>query len=138
MMILYATEDDVTNWLDETPEASLGPLIRQASIWVGRACRNDLYDVNPNGTPKDDDLAEAMRDAVCAQVEVWIASDVNPTAGAAGVVAVKTETTVDGATWKYDATAIGQAAAARAEAATCLSESALAILRNAGLASGLV
>lgn len=142
-MLLYATGEDLTNWLGEDPDtdANIDSMLRKASLLVGRACRNDLYDlydVDNAGKPRDTDLVEAMRDAVCAQVEYWVLAGVNPTAGASGVGRVKVETTVDGATVKYDTTGVVAAAQSAVSSIDDLTSEAIAILRNAGLASGLV
>lgn len=137
-MLLYATKDDVTTWVGEEPDVDVTAMIRKASILVGHACRNDLYTLDGAGKPSDPDLVEAMRDAVCAQVDYWVAAGINPSAGAGGVGLVKTEMSVDGATVKYDTTGVvaaSQAAAASIDGLTC---DAVALLRNAGLASGLV
>jgi hypothetical protein len=140
MPIVYATDDALTDWIGVTPDTSqdVPTLLRQASILVGRACRNDLYDVDSSGKPSDPDLVEAMRDATCAQVEAWLAVGVDPVAGVGGLTAVKTETTVDGATVKYDTVAVAAAAQAKVASVDTLNPTALAILRSVGLASGLV
>lgn len=137
-MLLYATTADVTAWIGEDPDVDPTGMIRKASILVGQACRNDLYDVDGAGKPSDPDLVEAMRDAVCAQVDYWVAAGVNPAQGSAGLGRVKTEMTVDGATVKYDTTGVVAAAQEAAASIDSLNGDALAILRNAGLASGLV
>lgn len=137
-MLLYATEADLGTWIGEEPETDPKPLIRKASILVGNACRNDLYDVDNAGKPRDPDLVEAMRDAVCSQVEYWIVAGINPTAGAGGVGLVKVEKTVDGATVKYDTTGVVAAVQSAVASLNSLTGDAIAILRNAGLASGLV
>src|SRR5699024_12099949 len=45
--------------------------------------RNDLYDVTPAGLPSEDEIADAFRDATCAQVAAMIAADIDPDAGIA-------------------------------------------------------
>ncbi|MDV6309910.1 head-tail connector protein [Gordonia amicalis] len=137
-MLLYATTADVTTWVGEDPDVDVTPMIRKASILVGNACRNDLYDVDGAGKPSNPDLVEAMRDAVCAQVEFWVAAGVNPAKGAGSLALVKTEMTVDGATVKYDTTGVVAAAQEAAASIDSLTGDALAVLRAAGLASGLV
>lgn len=136
-MLLYATGEDLTNWLGEDPDtdASIDPMLRKASILVGRACRNDLYDVDNAGKPSDPDLVEAMRDAVCTQVEQWVAAGYDVIAGPGGQAPRKTTVAVDGASYSTDAYLTN---AARDEAMGALNADAIAILRNAGLASGLV
>jgi hypothetical protein len=45
--------------------------LRRASSMVDRAVRQP-YDLNPQGAALDTDIAAALRDATCAQVEQWI------------------------------------------------------------------
>lgn len=137
-MLVYATAAELATWMDADAPDNATALLRQASILVGRACRNDLYDVDGSGKPSDPDLVEAMRDAVCAQAEYWVVAKVNPIAGAGGVVGVITEVTLDGATRKADTTAAVAAATEAVTSTTILGSVALSILRNAGLASSYV
>lgn len=137
-MLLYATKADVVTWLGEEPDADIDLHIRHASLLVARACRNDLYNVDAAGKPEDDDLVDAMRDAVCAQVEYWLAAGINPAAGAGGIGKVATEKTVDGVTIKYDTTSVIAASEQAADSIRCLVDAAYTILRNAGLATGIV
>lgn len=134
-MIVYADADDLTVWLGEAPDGEIIPLLRKASLLVGRACRNDLYDTTPAGLPADDDLRDAMRDATCSQVEVWLAGGYDPIAGPGGQDPRPTSTQIDGAQVAFDAS---QSYWDRNRAMTRLAADAGEILRQAGLATAHV
>ncbi|MGW0039828.1 hypothetical protein [Gordonia sp. NPDC003376] len=138
MVLLHATEDDVNAWAGESLDANLTPLIRSASILVTAACRNDLYDLDASGKPADEDLADAMRDATCAQVVYWAKSGITPSGGAASITPAVTEVSVDGATEKADATVVAASAAEAVSSLSTLTSEAYQILRSAGLASSAV
>jgi hypothetical protein len=131
-VIVYATPADLTNFTDAQHGDETKPLLRKASVLVRRACRNDRYDAAPNGTPSDADLKTAMVEATCAQVEVWLAGGYDVIAGPGGQAPRATSIGVDGGTVSYDSYLTNEA---RAEAMTSLHDDALAILRDAGLAS---
>ena len=138
-MIVYATVADVEAWLQDTAPTNVTGLIRSASMLVGAACRNDLYDTLPSGLPSDDDLADAMRDACCEQINAWVVCGIDPaTAGtdtsAPGVV----RSEIDGARVEFDPTGIEEATRNRLRLVSSLSGSAYEILRQAGLASAYV
>lgn len=85
MPLVYATPADLDQHqvdLDD-PDATL--YIRAASGLVRRVTRSCRYDVTPAGAPAREDVAEAFRDAVVAQVLTWVHLGVNPTHGTAGV-----------------------------------------------------
>lgn len=135
-MIVYATTEQLSDWMDDSQEeASVKPLLRKASGLVRKAIRNDLYDTLPSGLPEDDDLTEALREATCAQVEVWLAAGITSVAGTAGVEPEVVSSSIDGASLSFD---VASRVAARQEIAGCLSVDALDILRAAGLASAAV
>ena len=137
MTLIYADAADLQTWTGAPPDdaAKATALLRRASFLVGRAIRNDLYDVTPSGMPADPDLADAVRDATCAQVEVWLAGGLDVIAGPGGQPALPTVSAIDGAQVSFDAYLT---AAARTGALTQLDDVALHILRAAGLASGVV
>ena len=134
-MPTYATENDLVTWMDADLDDDVNavPLLRKASLLVTSVCRLDSYDTTPTGIPSDDDLADAMREATCAQAERWLAADVDPLSGAkqAGVVA---SSGVDGASVSFAAPTVADLA----DLADTLCSDALRILRNAGLATSAV
>jgi hypothetical protein len=81
----YATSADLTAWLpDGTVVADAERLLRRASELVDDVVRRP-YGTDDSGIPTDADIAEALRDACCAQVEQWLevgeANDVDGLAG---------------------------------------------------------
>lgn len=132
-MLTYATAADVESWTGLPAPDDAIPLIRNASLLVGRACRNDRYAVTPAGFPSDDSVVDAMRDATCAQVELWVAAGVDPVAGPAGVEAEVSSTSIGSAS--VGMANSGDVDAARRQATTSLCVTSLSILRLAGLAT---
>lgn len=86
MTVAYATTAEVLAWLPstETPATDLARLILRASALVDANVRA-MYDTDTNGAPTDADVAAALRDAVCAQIEAWQeVGEVNSIDGLAG------------------------------------------------------
>lgn len=134
-MLVYATPSELTAWMGEPAPDNAAKLLRVASTRVAHATQADIYDAAPNGKPKDDDLVEAFRDAVCAQAEQWASLGVDPVAGAGGLAKQVVSSSIDGASYSTNG---AQLDSAKAEAVEGLCGDALAILRNAGLASNAV
>lgn len=130
-MLVYAEPNDLLtgNWVLEIPDNATN-LIRHASIMVRNITRLALYDTQPSGLPEDDDLREAMRDAVCAQVTAWTDAGINPAAGAAGRSAQIQSQSADGGSVTY-----GNLLSAEEihKASTTLCSLALGILVDVGL-----
>lgn len=101
-MLVYAVPDDLVlgQWLSSAPTDATS-LIRMASALVRHATRRDLYDTEPSGLPADDDIAEAMRDATCAQAAMWSKAGIDPVAGSVGRVANVVSQTADGGSVTY-------------------------------------
>lgn len=137
-MILYATAAQLETWMDATPEGDVKPLLRRASGLVGRACRNDRYYTQANGLPVDDDLIEALQDATCAQVEVWIAAGVDPIAGDTTQTAQPVWSEIDGARINFDPSGAVAASRAKSAAIDGLCDEAWDILRAAGLGTAAI
>lgn len=130
-MLIYANRDAVEAWSGEEAPDNVDILIRRASALVGVATRMARYEVTPAGLPADDDQAEAMRDAVCAQVTVWDKAGIDPTA--VETEARVSKTSMDGASFEYDrATELSE----RTRVASTLCEESYDILRLAGLIGG--
>lgn len=71
----YATSEQLASYLEATAPADAGRLLTRASELVDDHIVTAFYDVDTNGLPTDTDVAAALRDATCAQVEYWIAGD---------------------------------------------------------------
>lgn len=132
-MLVFAQVDDVERWSGFPAPGNVERLIRRASGLVQLAVRRARFDVEPSGLPSDPDVADALRDAVCAQVAYWDDSDVDPTR--ADTTARLSSTGLDGASMGFD---VAGAAAATAQAADALCDEAWVILDNEGLTRGAV
>lgn len=67
----YATPEDLTPWLPTgTTVAEPARLLARASELMDATVRCS-YDVDGDGLPTDATVAQALSDAVCAQVEYW-------------------------------------------------------------------
>ncbi|MGC3905688.1 hypothetical protein ACYB2S_13695 [Corynebacterium variabile] len=130
-MLVYANRDALEAWTGEPAPDNWDQLIRRASVMVGVATRAARYEVTPAGLPADDDQAEAMRDAVCAQVNAWIIAGVDPLGES--LSAKVTTSTIDGATVALD---VATEAADRQRIAGVLCSDAWDILTLAGLIGG--
>jgi hypothetical protein len=137
----YATEGDLSAWLTDNGLALPGGVsavayLRHAERIVRRATICDLYDTASDGTPTSTTVANALRDATCAQVGHWISLGVDPAAGPAGTTGVVQSSSMLSGSVQY-ATYASQAEE-RAAATVSLSEDALGILQAAGLGSATV
>lgn len=130
-MLVYANRDALEAWTGEPAPDNWEQLIRRASVMVGVATRAARYEVTPAGLPADDDQAEAMRDAVCAQVNAWIIAGVDPLGES--LSAKVTASTIDGASVTLD---VASEAADRQRIASTLCSDAWDILHLAGLLGG--
>lgn len=87
--MIYATREDLAIWLGYVVDPEVDPpdpdlsklpaqadlrMLKRASLAVSKATMTAVYDVDADGLPEDDQVAEALRDATCAQVEAWLAS----------------------------------------------------------------
>lgn len=135
MPLIYADVDALTDWTGQPEPDNAVTLLREASILVGSACQADIYDTLPSGLPSNDAVADAMRDATCAQVEAWGQAGVDPIAGPGGQEPRLTVSGIDGANYSYDTYLTAEA---RSAMLTSLVPSAYRILRLVGLASGWV
>lgn len=130
-MLVYANRDSLEAWTGEPAPDNWEQLIRRASTMVGVATRGALYEVTPAGGPADPDVADALRDAVCAQVNAWIIAGVDPLGES--LSAKVTASTIDGASVTLD---VATEAADRQRIAGVLCSDAWDILQLAGLIGG--
>lgn len=79
----YATSAELNTWTGTTV-ADADRLLARASELLDSVIRAS-FTVNGNGIPTDADVAAALRDAACAQVEQWLevgeANDIDGLAG---------------------------------------------------------
>ena len=133
-MLIFATAADVEKWMGEPLDGrSVDALLRRASSLVQRAVRSARFAVTPAGMPQDPDIEEALRDATCEQVTVWLENDVNPVEVASAAAPVAASSIGDASVNYGDSSASN---AAKDNTATELHPAAFDILANAGLTGG--
>jgi hypothetical protein len=72
---VYATPDDVVDWLGDYPPSNVDTLITRASLVVDELLVGVRYCTDTTtGLPTDTTVIGALRDAVCAQVAWWISA----------------------------------------------------------------
>lgn len=128
-MRVYATEQDVQEWSEDTSPVATAAL-RRASSLVEYATRLDRYEVDTDGYPTETAVKNAMQNATCAQVAFWSAAGIDPTAGAVGQTARLSSQSVPAGSVSYQGV-LG--AAELGTAATSLCDEAYTIIYNAGL-----
>lgn len=133
-MLIFATHYDVTKWMDEPLDGrNIDSFLRRASVMVQRAVRAARFAVTPAGMPEDPDIEDALRDAVCEQVAVWLENDVNPVEVTSAATPVASSSIGD-ASINYGDSAASNAA--KDAVSTELHPAAFDILANAGLTGG--
>lgn len=80
----YATTGDLANWLGTAPPANAARLLETATRRLDDLLVAAVYDVDTAGMPTKTAVADALRDAVCAQVEWWIETGDESGSGAVG------------------------------------------------------
>lgn len=131
-MLVYATPTEVEDFTGYPAPDNATALIRNASAMVRDITRLARYDTLPNGLPEDDDLRDAMKEAVCAQVESWTAAGINPVGGVAGREVAIASQSADGGSVTY---ANLPTADEIAKATKTLCALSVTILKDAGLIS---
>lgn len=74
MARVYATADDVIDWLGDYPPANVDTLITRASLIVDELLIGVRYAVDTNSMPTDTTVIQALKDAVCAQIAWWVSA----------------------------------------------------------------
>jgi hypothetical protein len=70
--VAYATAEDLADYLGEQPPPdNAATLLDRASTYVDDILIGAYYQTDTNGNPVDEDVAEALRKATCAQVLYW-------------------------------------------------------------------
>jgi hypothetical protein len=83
---VYATTGQLADYTGEDPPADARKLLRRASRKVDQLLITAHYAVDEDGMPTDADVAAAMAEATCAQVEWW--GETGDTAGTGAVAAL--------------------------------------------------
>lgn len=136
-MLIYATESNLSDWTDTATPVNAVQLLRSASGLVAEATQTDFYDTDDTGLPTDPLVLQAFNDATCAQVAMWIAAGIDPSAvglNQKGLIASKK---IGSAVISYDnnGPASVSVTQARQAAATSLCDESMRILHAQGLAS---
>lgn len=132
-MLIYATEDDLANWLpsDLIPDDAAATDLRSASIIVAKAVNESLY--TPGVVTTD-----PKRDATCAQVESWLRTGIKPGSGGLSNDKIVKARSVGTATVDYETSLVASVTAfqARQQIAEQLCTQARDILWAAGILYG--
>ncbi|WP_247615836.1 hypothetical protein [Streptomyces sp. MK37H] len=84
MARIYATAADFQDYTGQAPPADVDQLLTRATAMLeAQVLRFCWYDVDSDGMPTNPLVLEAIRRAVCAQVQWW--GEVGDSIGAAGV-----------------------------------------------------
>ncbi|MFD7106094.1 hypothetical protein EYS09_14300 [Streptomyces kasugaensis] len=125
---VYATPEQLAAWTGTPAPDGAERLLARASEDIDSALLTAVYPVDDDGDPTEQNVAEALRDATCAQVEWQLATGDDGT-GAAGV---------------WDSVSIGpvslsgRSSAPPAASGVELAPRAARALRRAGLVPGVV
>lgn len=130
MPLVYATPDDLTAWTGQPAPDNAVQLLRAASMLVRGATRTAVYQTTPAGLPRDADVAEAFRDATCAQAALWDTQGIDPDNPTAGPRVAQSKSIGSASVTYADA---GQIIGSRTDAARTLGSAAVTILTDAGL-----
>jgi len=133
---VYATLADYEDFTDgaHEPESEdqINAKLWRASLVVDGLTRRTVYTVDENGKPVDEAVAEAFKNATCAQAAYWDTTD-DPTGGEAAAGPVKFGSVSLGGSG-----ATGNAQSKTDAAAARVAPEAVDILRTAGLLSTAV
>lgn len=135
MPLIYATPAELATWTGTPAPVNAPVMLREASGLVVDAIICDLYEATSTGLPTNPAYVDALRDATCAQVEHWIAAEIDPLKGAGGQAPRMTVSAIDGASVSFDTYLT---APDRLNSAKYLAGSSWRILRRAGLGSSWV
>jgi hypothetical protein len=125
---VYATSADYTQWSGQAAPSDIERLLARASEDIDDALIAAVYDTDGSDMPTDPEVVDAMRDAVCAQVEYQ----------------QETGDTGTGAAGRYDSVSLGPVSlSGRKDAAggpqgLDLAPRADRALRRAGLLPGVI
>lgn len=127
---VYATVSDYAEYAEEPfdgDDATLLKRLRRASSVVDGLTRYSVYRMDDDGMPLDSDVADAFRDATCAQVEYWETTD-DPTGAESTMGPVRIGSVSLGGSGVG-----GSAQNTRSASDSRVAIEAVEILRNAGL-----
>lgn len=127
----YATTEDLEAYLGDgvTLPGNAATLLDRASVYVDDILIGAFYQVDGDGNPTDPDVAEALKQATCAQVQYW-----SETGNASGVEGADDWGTVSIGNVSLSRTArTGSGSRSGGSTTTTFSPDAIRYLRLAGL-----
>lgn len=130
-MLLFASSGDFEKYADMEAPTNIDRLLGLASSWVRDAVRRAQFDTTPAGLPSDPDVEDALRDATCEQVLVWVQNGVEP--GKAPTRGAVSSSSIGDGSVSYETASVVEA---RALTATSIAPTALMILDSADLTGG--
>lgn len=139
-MLIYATPEDLTEWLGSPAPDNATALLRKASGLVAHAIRGAVYQTTSEGLPTRPEYLTACREATLTQAEAWIDARISspgPAAAATRTQKVASKS-LGGASVSYAQDAAADAAWSRLAGGESLVDGALLILDAAGLLSNNV
>lgn len=128
---LFAKTADFEKYADMEAPDNIERLLRVASAWVAVAVRRATFDVDSAGNPSDPDVVDALRDATCEQVLVWVENDITP--GKVADRGAVSSTSIGDASISYETASV---TAKREVLANVICDGAYMILDEAGLIGG--
>lgn len=130
-MKLFATGEDYESFTGEDAPGNVDRLLKVASAWVANTVKRARFAVDKDGAPKDPRIVEALRDATCEQVWVWVQNGVEPGVNAdRGAVS---SSSIGDASISYETDSVVRD---RQLVASAVAPTALTILDTAGLWEG--
>lgn len=130
-MLLFASPSEFEKYADMEAPTNIHRLLGLASTWVRDAVRRAEFDTTPAGLPADPDVKDALRDATCEQVLVWVQNGVEP--GKTPTRGAVSSSSIGDGSVSYETASVVEA---RATATTELASTALTILESADLVGG--
>lgn len=125
MPLVYATPEDLQN-----PPENAADMLLIASLLVRRHTVTAFYRTDEMGMPRDEGMRALFRAATVAQVEFWVAHDIDPVRGAIGITGSTqvSSKSIGSASVSYDSSATERNVADRLASLDCLCPTAAAIL----------
>lgn len=135
MVLVYATAENLTTWTGGAAPANVTQLLRSASLLVRESTKTAVYGTDETGLPSDATIADAFKDATCAQVASWVAAGVDPSGAGVSTAAPVRGKRLGSGSVEYDTAVSGSVTAFQAKraAAVTICPEAFMILQQAGI-----
>lgn len=135
MVLVYADSTELAAWTGVAAPANATQLLRSASMLLRSATLTSVYGTDETGLPAEAKVAEAFRDATCAQVASWVGAGVDPSGAGISTTAPVRGKRLGSGSVEYDTAASSSVTAFQAKrvAAVTLCPEAFMILQQAGI-----